>query len=122
MDWKAAKKDLDRHFGKARKSPKEDDRHTLLHQALENAQKKQANKVQQVLDKHPEAAMHQHVKGWADGVKAEHLPKPQLEAAEMPDESERPRSAKERAAAQRAAVTSASRGAAASSAGTRASA
>jgi len=65
MDWKAGKKALESQFGTERKQRTrlEADRCTLLMGALEAAQKKDTQRVQQVLDKHPEDALYQHVRG-----------------------------------------------------------
>ena len=81
MDWKAGKKALEATFGASsqRLSKAEADRHGVLSSALEAAQKKESAKVARVLAKHPEDAVFQHVKGWVDGVKVDHLKPPRVE-------------------------------------------
>ena len=78
MDWKDGKMSLEAHFGgKRKRSRREEERCAMLVAGLEAAQRKDARHaqlVQQLLDKHPEDALHEHVRGWCEGVDVEHLP------------------------------------------------
>ena len=95
MDWKGAKKALNEHFGpkkgKKKRSEKEEEQYNLLHNVIEAAQQNKAKQVKNLLDKHPESALHQHVTGWTDGVKTDHLPELRLKS--IPALPEQPNSA-----------------------------
>lgn len=79
------------------------DRYDQLLHGLTLAQQKDARQVSALLNKYPEAALHRHLKGWAEGVSSTLLPpKSTLEEKVQPDAMSAPHTAAPHAAAARA--------------------